>query len=124
MEIVEGRAAEDHVVCTFERDDLKGYELFSVIFFTAEGNFEGNGPEGLSLAAWNHSIKSDSTMAELGLGKAKLCQSFHVHDVQATAAIHSTLGELIALDYRAYYHGVISIQDVLWVIVPAPVHRY
>jgi hypothetical protein len=27
-------------------------------------------------------------MAELGLGKAELCQSFHVHDVQAAAAIH------------------------------------
>jgi hypothetical protein len=88
MEIVEGRAAEDHVVCTFEWDHLKGYGLFSVIFFTAEGNFEGNGPEGLSLVARNHSIESDSTMAELGLGKAELCQSLHVHDVQAAAAIH------------------------------------
>jgi hypothetical protein len=28
------------------------------------------------------------------------------------------------VDYRAYYHGVISIQDVLWVIFVAPVHRY
>jgi hypothetical protein len=75
METMEGRAAEDHVVCTFERDHLKGY-------------LEGDGPEGLSLAARNHSIKSDSTMAELGLGKAEFCQSFHVHDIQATAAIH------------------------------------
>jgi hypothetical protein len=88
METVEGRATEDHMVCTFERDHLKGYGLFSVIFFTIEGNLEGNGPEGLSLAARNHSIESDSTMAELGLGKAELCQSFHVHDVQAAAAIH------------------------------------
>jgi hypothetical protein len=88
METVEGGAAEDHVVCTFERDHLKGYRLFSVIFFTAEGNLEGDGSEGLSLAARNHSIKGDSTMVELGLGKAKFCQSFHVHDVQAVAAIH------------------------------------
>jgi hypothetical protein len=88
METVEGRAAEDHVVCTFERDHLKGYGIFSVIFFTAEGNLEGDGTEGLSLAARNHSIKSDGTMAELGLGKAELCQSFHVHDIQAAAAIH------------------------------------
>jgi hypothetical protein len=87
METVEGGAAEDHVVCTFERDHLKGYGLFSVIFFTAEGNFEGDGPEGLSLVARNHYVKGDSTMAELGLGKAKFCQSFHVHDVQAAAAI-------------------------------------
>jgi hypothetical protein len=72
METVEGRAAEDHVVCTFERDHLKGYGLFSIVFFTAEGNLEGNGPEGLCLAARNHSIESDSTMAELGLGKAEL----------------------------------------------------
>jgi hypothetical protein len=71
METMEGRAAEDHVVCAFERDHLKGYGLFSVIFFTAEGNLEGGEPEGLSLAARNHSIKSDSTMAELGFGKAK-----------------------------------------------------
>jgi hypothetical protein len=28
------------------------------------------------------------------------------------------------MDYRAYYHGVISIRDVLWMIVAAPVHRY
>jgi hypothetical protein len=28
------------------------------------------------------------------------------------------------MDYRAYYHGVISIRDVLWVIFTAPVHRY
>jgi hypothetical protein len=27
-------------------------------------------------------------MAELGFGKAELCQSFHVHNVQAAAAIH------------------------------------
>jgi hypothetical protein len=88
METVESRAAEDHVVCTFEQDYLKGYGLFSVIFFTAEGNLEGDRPEGLSLAARNHSIESDSTMAELCRGKAKFCQSFHVHDVQAAAAIH------------------------------------
>jgi hypothetical protein len=88
METVEGRATEDHMVCTFERDHLKGYGHFSIIFFTAEGNLEGDGPEGLSLAARNHSIKSDSTMAELGLSKAELCQSLYVHDVQATAAIH------------------------------------
>jgi hypothetical protein len=54
---MEGRAAEDHVVCTFERDHLKGYGLFSIIFFTIEGYLEGDGPEGLSLAARNHSIK-------------------------------------------------------------------
>jgi hypothetical protein len=111
METVEGRAAEDHVVCIFERDHLKGYGLFSVIFFTAEGNLEGNGPEGLSVAARNHSIESDNTMAELGPGKADV-------------AIHWTLRELVALDHRAYYHGVISIQDVLWVIITAPVHWY
>jgi hypothetical protein len=61
------------VVCTFERDHLKGYWLFSIIFFTTEGYLEGDGPEGLSLAARNHSIKSDGTMAELGLGKAEFC---------------------------------------------------
>jgi hypothetical protein len=59
-----------------------------VIFFTTKGNLECDGTEGLSLAATNHSIKSDSTLAELGLGKAKFCQSFHVHDVQAAAANH------------------------------------
>jgi hypothetical protein len=57
METMESRAAKDHVVCTFERDYLKGYGLFSVIFFTAKGNLEGDRPEGLSLAARNHSIK-------------------------------------------------------------------
>jgi hypothetical protein len=88
MEAVEGGAAEDHVVGAFERDDLKGYGLFSVVFLTSEGNLEGNGPEGHSLAARNHSIKGDSTMAELGLGKAELGQSFHVHDVQTAAVIH------------------------------------
>jgi hypothetical protein len=88
METVESRAAEDHVVCTFERDHLKDYGLFSVVLFTAKGNLEGNRPEGLGLAARNHSIESDSTMAELGLGEAELCKSFHVHDVQAAAAIH------------------------------------
>jgi hypothetical protein len=61
METVEGRAAENHMVCTFERDHLKGYGLFSVVFFTDEGNLEGDGPEELSLVARNHSIKSDST---------------------------------------------------------------
>jgi hypothetical protein len=50
---VEGGAAEDHVVCTFERDHLKGYGLFSIIFFTTEGYLEGDGPERLSLAARN-----------------------------------------------------------------------
>jgi hypothetical protein len=88
MEAVESGAPEDHVVCTFERDHLKGYRLFSVIFITTKGNLECDRTEGLSLAARNHSIKSDSTVAELGLGKAKFCQSFHVHDVQAAAAIH------------------------------------
>jgi hypothetical protein len=88
MEAVEGRAAKDHVVCTFEWDHLKGYGLFSVILFATEGYLEGDGPEGLCLVARNHSIKSDGTMAELGLGKAKFCQSFHVHDIQAAAAIH------------------------------------
>jgi hypothetical protein len=28
------------------------------------------------------------------------------------------------MDYRAYYHGLISIRDVLWMIVAAPVHGY
>jgi hypothetical protein len=70
METVEGRAAEDHVVCTLERDHLGGYGLFAVIIFIDEGNLEGDGPEGHSLAARNHSIESGSTMAELGLGAA------------------------------------------------------
>jgi hypothetical protein len=88
MEAVESRATEDHVVCAFERDYLKGYRLFTVIFLTTEGNLEGDGPEGLGLATRNHPIKGDRAMAELGLGKAELRQSFHVHDVQAAAAIH------------------------------------
>jgi hypothetical protein len=50
------------MVCTFEWDHLKGYGLFSVILFITEGYLEGDGPEGLSLAARNHSVKSDSTM--------------------------------------------------------------
>jgi hypothetical protein len=83
METVESRAAEDHMVCTFERDHLKGYVFFSIIFFTTKGYLEGDGLEGLSLVARNHSIKSDGTIAELGLGKAEFCQSFHVHDIQA-----------------------------------------
>jgi hypothetical protein len=70
MKAVESRAAKDHVVCTLERDHLKGYGLFTVIIFIAEGNLEGDGPEGLCLAARNHFTESDSTMAELGLGKA------------------------------------------------------
>jgi hypothetical protein len=70
MKAVEGRAAEDHVVCNLERDHLKGYGLFAVIIFIAEGNLEGDGPEGLCLATRNYSIESDNTMAELGLGKA------------------------------------------------------
>jgi hypothetical protein len=70
METVEGRATEDHVVCTLERNDLEGYGLFAVVILIAEGNLEGDGPEGLSLAARNHSVKSDGTMAELGLGEA------------------------------------------------------
>jgi hypothetical protein len=67
---VEGGAAEDHVVCTLKRDHLESYGLFVVVIFIAEGNLEGDGPEGLCLAARNHSVESDSTMAELGLGKA------------------------------------------------------
>jgi hypothetical protein len=67
MEAVEGGATKDHMVCTFERDYLKGYRLFLVIFFSAKSNLECDGPEGLSLAARNHSIKGDSTMAELVL---------------------------------------------------------
>jgi hypothetical protein len=67
---VESGAAKDHVVCTLERDHLKSYGLFAVVIFIAEGNLKGDGPEGLCLAARNHSIESDNTMAELGLGKA------------------------------------------------------
>jgi hypothetical protein len=67
---MESGAAEDHVVCTLEGDHLKGYGLFALIIFIAEGDLEGDGPEGLCLAARNHSIESDSTMAELGLGEA------------------------------------------------------
>jgi hypothetical protein len=70
VETVESRVAKDHVVCTLERDHLKGYGVFAVIIFIAEGNLEGNGPEGLSLAARFHSIESDSTMTELGFGEA------------------------------------------------------
>jgi hypothetical protein len=70
VDTVEGGAAEDHVVFTLERNHLKGYGLFAEIIFIAEGNLQSDGPEGLSLAARNHSIKSDSTMAELGLGEA------------------------------------------------------
>jgi hypothetical protein len=70
VETVEGRAAEDHVLCTLERDHLKCYGLFAVIIFIAEGNLEGNGPKGLSLAVRNHSIESDKTMADLGFGEA------------------------------------------------------
>jgi hypothetical protein len=88
MEAVESGATKNYMVCTFERDYLKGYGLFTVIFFTAEGNLECDGPEGLSLATRNHSVKGDNTRAELGFGKAKFGQSFHVHDFQAAAAIH------------------------------------
>jgi hypothetical protein len=44
METVEGGAAEDHVVCTFEGNHLKGYRLFAEIFFITEGDLEGVGP--------------------------------------------------------------------------------
>jgi hypothetical protein len=88
VEAVEGRATEDHVVCALEWDYLKGYRLFTVIFLATEGNLECDGPEGLGLATRNHPIKGDCAMAELGLGKAELRQSFHIHDVQAAAAIH------------------------------------
>jgi hypothetical protein len=70
METVEGGAAEDHVVCTLEREHLKDYGFFTEIIFIAKGNLEGDGPEGLSLVAKNHPIESDSTMVELGLGEA------------------------------------------------------
>jgi hypothetical protein len=40
------------------------------------------------LATRNHPIKGDRAMAKLGLGKAELCQGFHLHDIQAAAAIH------------------------------------
>jgi hypothetical protein len=86
MEAVEGRTTEDHVVCAFEWDYLKGYRLFTVIFLTTEGNLECDRPERLGLATRNYPIKGDRAMAELGLGEAKLRQSFHVHDVQAAAA--------------------------------------
>jgi hypothetical protein len=48
MKTMEGRAAEDHVVCPLERDYLKDYGLFAVIIFIAEGNLECNEPEGLT----------------------------------------------------------------------------
>jgi hypothetical protein len=70
METMEGGASEDHMVCTLERNHLEGYGLFVVIIYIAEGNLEGDGPEGLSLAARNHYVESDSTMVELGLGEA------------------------------------------------------
>jgi hypothetical protein len=44
METVEGGAAEDHVVCAFEVNHLKGYRCFVEIVFIAEGNLEGGGP--------------------------------------------------------------------------------
>jgi hypothetical protein len=69
METVKSGAAEDHVVYTLERDYLEGYGLFSVVILITEVNLEGDGPEGLSLAARNHFVKSDNTMAELGLGE-------------------------------------------------------
>jgi hypothetical protein len=49
VKAVEGRAAEDHMVCTLERDHLEGYGLFAVIIFIAEGDLGGDGPEGLCL---------------------------------------------------------------------------
>jgi hypothetical protein len=43
MEIVEGGAAKDHVLGTFEGNHLKGYRLFMEIVFIAEGDLEGDG---------------------------------------------------------------------------------
>jgi hypothetical protein len=70
VKTVESKEAEDNVVCTLERDHLEGDGLFAVIIVIAEGDLESDGPKGLCLAARNHSIESDSTMAELGLGEA------------------------------------------------------
>jgi hypothetical protein len=70
METMEGRAAKDHVVCTLERDHLKGYGLLAVIIFIAEGDLEGDLCEGLCLAARNHSVERYSAMEELGFGEA------------------------------------------------------
>jgi hypothetical protein len=67
---MEGGVAEDHVVCTLERDHLDSYRHFAVVIFIAEGNLKGDGPKRFSLVARNHFIESDSTMAELGLGEA------------------------------------------------------
>jgi hypothetical protein len=44
--------------------------LFAEIVFIVEGDLEGDGPWGFSLAVRNHSIESDNTMAELGLSEA------------------------------------------------------
>jgi hypothetical protein len=70
VKTVEGRAAEDHMVCTLERDHLKGYGLLAVIIFIAEGDLEGDLCEGLCLAARNHSVERYSAMEELGFGEA------------------------------------------------------
>jgi hypothetical protein len=57
IETVESGMAKDHMVCTLERDHLKGYGLFVVVILIAEGNLEGDGLKGLSMAARNHSVK-------------------------------------------------------------------
>jgi hypothetical protein len=44
METVEGLTTKDHVVCTLEGDQLKGYGLFAEIILIAEGNLEGDEP--------------------------------------------------------------------------------
>jgi hypothetical protein len=44
VKTVESRAAEDHVLCTLERDHLEGYGLFALIIFIVEGDLEGDGP--------------------------------------------------------------------------------
>jgi hypothetical protein len=113
METVECRAAKYHMVRALKGYHLKGYRLFAEIFFIGKGYLESDGSQRFRLATRNHSIKSDNTMAELGLGEAKFGERFGVHDFQAAATIHKALGELIALDQRVDYHGIVSIWDVL-----------
>jgi hypothetical protein len=76
METMEGGAAEYHMVRALKGHHLKSYGPFEEILFIAEGNLDSDVPQRFCLAARDHSIKSDSTMAELGLGEAKFGDCF------------------------------------------------
>src|SRR3954470_18476350 len=94
------------------------YHFLMVIVDITEGYRKLDAPQRVSLLSRNHTVKFNGAMLEVLMGQVHLLQGLQVHDVQASSAIHESLGEVIPVNAGTNNRSVALFRNHRRVVAP------